>query len=571
MANRLSKRFERKPTAALSILPRPFPYQGALNGSAMHHTHHTPLNWEAAFSGPYYSLSLPLVENADVHVWVVTKIERQKHIFGDAERALVGALRRLGYIVNVSYGPTLPATDVLVIVIGYNVLTKPSLLPPTAIIYQLEQMGDRVTHHPPYSDMLKSHVVWDFSSYNASVLRRDLGCTRVNVCRIGGGSPLSAPTRPKDIDVLFLGIQNPRRKAIVNGLRARGVTVYDGGGWDEERDALIDRARVVLKVHRFDECVLEMVRLSAILPRQAFIVSETGCDPEMERIVDGVVFTPYAQLVDTVVGWLNKPQAERDQRAQRATASFNAFSFADEVKRCLAESVPDFKKKRIKCFVNNRDRLTWTKALIREIERIGGEPIIVDNASTYAPLLAWYATNPCQVIRLESNGGSRAPWNSGVISREVKHGDFYVVTDPDLDLSGVPADALSVLRDGFRHGTFKVGLSLEIEDLPRWALECMQVNNKTLSQIETTYWRDKVDEKFWRAPTDTTFAMYRNFGPMPSDHSFVDAIRADRPYTARHLPWYRSVKDFDDEDRYYTEHRNRQRGYGMWYDSVKST
>ena len=74
-----------------------------------------------------------------------------------------------------------------------------------------------------------------------------------------------------------------------------------------------------------------------------------------------------------------------------------------------------------------------------------GDIIIVDNNSTYEPLLEWYATNPCEVIRLNENMNQSAPWLIG-IPFDRKY-EYYVVTDPDLDLSNVPKDCLNVLKE----------------------------------------------------------------------------------------------------------------------------
>jgi hypothetical protein len=46
----------------------------------------------------------------------------------------------------------------------------------------------------------------------------------------------------------------------------------------------------------------------------------------------------------------------------------------------------------ISVIINNRDLLTWTKAMVDKIKTLDnvGEIFILDNASTYKPLLEWY-------------------------------------------------------------------------------------------------------------------------------------------------------------------------------------
>ena len=52
----------------------------------------------------------------------------------------------------------------------------------------------------------------------------------------------------------------------------------------------------------------------------------------------------------------------------------------------------------IPVIINNRNLLTWPKAMVRDLSKWEGigDIYIVDNGSTYEPLLEWYATNPCK-------------------------------------------------------------------------------------------------------------------------------------------------------------------------------
>jgi hypothetical protein len=74
----------------------------------------------------------------------------------------------------------------------------------------------------------------------------------------------------------------------------------------------------------------------------------------------------------------------------------------------------------------------------------------------------------------------------------------------------------------------KCGVSLELSDLP-WSTE-----GAFIRRHEQAYWAKPLAGGYWDAPIDTTFAMYRE-GVTEYNHN---GIRADRPYTARHLPWY---------------------------------
>lgn len=205
-------------------------------------------------------------------------------------------------------------------------------------------------------------------------------------------------------------------------------------------------------------------------------------------------------------------------------------------------------------FVNNRNRLTSLRKMVDYLVGLGGVQIaVVDNASTWPPLLEWYEQNPwLRVIHLGYNGGPQAPFE---VLRQALPSPYYAVTDSDLDLGGVPADLLDVLRRGLdaHSEILKVGLSLETDDLPRTRL------GDAARQHEARFWQDRLDGAWWKADVDTAFALYRagegwgGYGP---------SLRADRPYTARHLPWYATAENLTDEDRYYAEHC--EGNYSFW-------
>lgn len=527
----------------------------------MFHSHKELTNQRSSFSG--YQ---PIGEDVDFNVWTARGNTGVFQCFTDIAHSLADSLRGLGYKVAETNG--IIQKNGRVIIVGGNVLRpqEAKFVPPNAIIYQLEQTGSHWIGGG-YLKLLQSHIVWDFSSKNSLVLKQ-LGCGQVHLCRIGySPNPVKKLEKAKDIDVLFLGAANERRKAILNQLRTRGVNVHDSGAWGENRRDLVARSKIVLNVHFFNDSVLEMVRLGPILEQGAFIVSESGSDREMDApFEEGMKIVPYGNLVETVMSYLGRAD-ERDVIARQGTAIFSARTQKAEVARCLEEM--GYKKSIVKCYIINRDRLTWTKRMVEEIRRLGGEPIILDNASSYPPLLEWYASADCRVVRLGKNFGSRAAWLSGVVDKEVARGEKYVVSDPDLDLSGVPSDTLSVLSQGLdRFGVTKAGLSLEITDVPRELLNVKQVDNRTLEQIEIGYWRERLDGPYYRADVDTTFAMYVQGRPLDGA-KFYEGVRSDRPYTAKHLPWYRTEKDFDEEDRYYVSHRERlSNRHGTWYDSV---
>lgn len=210
----------------------------------------------------------------------------------------------------------------------------------------------------------------------------------------------------------------------------------------------------------------------------------------------------------------------------------------------------------IPVWINNRDRLTTTRNMVEYLLQIPNcHPVVIDNDSSYPPLLEWYASNPCEIILRGSNRGCYGPWELKNLSRGE---ELYVVTDSDLDLSRIPLDLLDHLRSGLLRFPWrnKAGLSLELNDLPEGTPETAWTH-----RCEDGFWMKKWrGSEFWDAAIDTTFAMYRasSQNGFPGIHN---SLRSDRPYTVRHIPWYRVM---DEEEMYYEAHCDTK-----WASSVK--
>jgi len=197
----------------------------------------------------------------------------------------------------------------------------------------------------------------------------------------------------------------------------------------------------------------------------------------------------------------------------------------------------------IPVFINNFNRLTSTRALADWVAHLAGvRVVILDNNSDWGPLLEWYQRCPFEVRRLGANLGQRAPWVSGAVEGVTTA--HYVVTDPDLTMEGCPRDVLRVLAEGLDQYSWaqKAGVGLEIDDIP-----VDYPSRDLVLEIERQYWQDRLDGRFFRAAVDTTFALYH----AGEDPPCGPALRSDRPYVARHLPWYVTRRTLDEEERHF--------------------
>lgn len=200
-------------------------------------------------------------------------------------------------------------------------------------------------------------------------------------------------------------------------------------------------------------------------------------------------------------------------------------------------------------FIICRDRVTWTKQLVDWLERAGQEEIyLVDNDSTYPPLLEWYEQTDHRVVKMNGNTGHNGIWHSGLV-QQIADCRYYIVSDPDvIPIDECPLDAIDYFRellDRYEDRT-KVGFNLKIDDIP----DHYKFKQAVLDH-EGGY-------KLWGgpepglhfAPIDTTFALYRPGATQ--DISF--SCRVDYPYETRHMPWYLDSNDPGEEESYYVEH-----------------
>lgn len=191
-------------------------------------------------------------------------------------------------------------------------------------------------------------------------------------------------------------------------------------------------------------------------------------------------------------------------------------------------------------YINCRDRVTPLRALVTWLEGAGHERIVLlDNASTYEPLLDYYRETPHDLVCLGSNYGARAIWQAGLLPRT----EWFVYTDPDIiPTEECPLDAVTYMREALdRHPQFtKIGLGLYLEDVPPTMNSLRWERGPVINGVE-------VEPGIRASAVDTTFALYRPHTPFG-----YPALRTTAPYVARHASWY--VTEPDEEDRYYLDH-----------------
>lgn len=207
--------------------------------------------------------------------------------------------------------------------------------------------------------------------------------------------------------------------------------------------------------------------------------------------------------------------------------------------------------------INNFNRLTTLQQLIRSLTQRNYRHIyIIDNNSTYPPLLEYYNACPYPVIRLSENVGFKALWKVKELRKRFC-GDYYIYTDADVMLDdNCPTDVVDHLLELLKNRypmAAKIGLSIRIDDLP----DCYSHKQQVI-RWEQRYYAHKAknDDTLFRAPVDTTFALYRPRVGLSRSRA-VEAYRTAAPYQIRHLPWYTDSNNLTKEEQYYISHCRR--------------
>lgn len=189
--------------------------------------------------------------------------------------------------------------------------------------------------------------------------------------------------------------------------------------------------------------------------------------------------------------------------------------------------------------------------MLSELERMSFDPVVIlDNGSTYPPLLEWFDTEcPVQVVYMPENYGKYAPFKLNLTEWTTHH--HFAVSDPDLDISGVPDDLCEVLLSGFEKfpTITKMGLGIEYRDIPTDTVLGQQA-----IEFEKSRWVQARFRRggFWRrCLIDSTMYLQRT---IHREHHY-QGLATSHPYVCQHLDWYRTEEDIwqDEEYRYYVE------------------
>lgn len=234
-------------------------------------------------------------------------------VFREVLFLLRNSLRDRGYACDIH--PNQLATDAVNIIVGYHLLEFSDQLMQTRYIpYQLEQLDAHAGWYTDNARRILEHAdaVWDFSEINIGFLReRSIAAKHLPT---GWHRDLEIIPRAaeRDIDVLFYGSINERRKQLLEALSEHAKVKVLLGVFGRERDEWIARSKIVLNMHYYPTRILETVRVSYLLNNRAFVICEDSADNPFAGV--DLVTAPYERLIDTCREYLARPAAMSERR-----------------------------------------------------------------------------------------------------------------------------------------------------------------------------------------------------------------------------------------------------------------
>ena len=207
-------------------------------------------------------------------------------------------------------------------------------------------------------------------------------------------------------------------------------------------------------------------------------------------------------------------------------------------------------------YLTNMNRLSTTKKMVEDLFKLNSNAIIniIDNASTYQPLLEWYELikNDVNIIKHTENKGCWSFFYSGHFNN--CNDDYYIYSDADLELNpNMPYNWQEILMDYHKKYNRKASLVLKLDDIPEGELK------DKIKFHQQVCWGVTEEKNVYHGVTDMTFS----FDAKSSGYRY-DSVRIGGDFECRHIPWYIDFDNISDEEKYYLEHLDGKYPEALW-------
>ena len=210
------------------------------------------------------------------------------------------------------------------------------------------------------------------------------------------------------------------------------------------------------------------------------------------------------------------------------------------------------------------NQYTYISKMVKQLEKLTNDIIIIDNKSDYKPLLEYYEKDyKYSLLKMDKNFGHKVYETSFIISLL---GNMYIITDPDLKFNDkLPANCIHEMvkvSNDYKAGRVGFALLVNTDDIRPG----LSYAGMPLKQWEARFWVNRIQHptlELYSAPIDTTFCLLN----MKHNNNGL-SIRVAGDYVCKHLPWHHNyyLELLDDE---YDHYLLNNRSTNFWVDNKK--
>jgi hypothetical protein len=194
-------------------------------------------------------------------------------------------LQELGYSVIIQYDLSeddcIKSTENELYIIINVMMIQHHKFPKLYILYQVEQSRSKWFNSTYYNYLDNADFIWEFSIKNR-ILYKDIELNKIfyQMMPFYYDKNLTNKNIEIQYDILFYGAANNRRRTILNNLSKIFNIKIGFNKYDNEKEDLILKSKIILNLHYYDDCALESCRLNEILQYDKIIISEKPCSSD---------------------------------------------------------------------------------------------------------------------------------------------------------------------------------------------------------------------------------------------------------------------------------------------------
>lgn len=196
---------------------------------------------------------------------------------------------------------------------------------------------------------------------------------------------------------------------------------------------------------------------------------------------------------------------------------------------------------------------TYVSSMIDQLLKYTSDIYIIDNCSTFPPMIKLLDETKVTVIRMPENYGHKVYERAEI--QDLVKGDYYCITDPDLTLNpNLPSNFIEIFKNiSDEYKKHKVGFALDHLNNIRTDVRC---EGKTITEWEWWLWNFRIDHptlEMYPSTIDTTFCLINK--KYPNDEG-RNHIRVAGDFLCVHRPWLTTWKNElpTDELEFYKTH-----------------